>query len=115
MFKIFLSDVAYAAGGPGQPSTLEMLALPAIFIAIMYFLIILPQQKKQKEHQRLLDGLKAGDEVITSGGLIGRIKSIADFFVTIDVGSNVSIKVAKSHVSSLTEKLQAKDKPTDKK
>ena len=112
---MLFSDVAYAAAGQGQPSTLEMLALPAIFIGIMYFLIILPQQKKQKEHRRLLESLKAGDEVITSGGLIGRIKSVADFFVTIDVGSNVALKVAKSHVSSLTEKMQPKEKPAEKK
>jgi preprotein translocase subunit YajC len=93
---------------------LEMLALPAVFILIMYFLIIRPQTKKQKEHMKLVSELKAGDEVITSGGIIGRVKSVADTFITLDIGSNVALKIAKNHVTSLTEKNPTKAKAEEK-
>ena len=79
-------DTAYAASNQPQPSIIEM-AFPFVgMLLIMYFLVIRPQQKKAKEQQTLLDGLKAGDEVVTSGGIIGKIKSVADTFVTLEVG-----------------------------
>jgi preprotein translocase subunit YajC len=98
-----------------QPSMLEMLVLPAVFILIMYFLIIRPQAKKQKDHLKLISELKAGDEVITSGGIIARIKSVADNFVSLDVGSNMTLKVVKSHVTAHTEKMIVKTKTEEKK
>lgn len=107
MSHIFFSDVAYAAANQPGPSLVEMLILPVGFLFIMYFLIIRPQQKKQKEHLDLLSNLKAGDEVITSGGLIGRIRTVADSFVTVDVAANTSVKVTKASIVSLTEKSSA--------
>lgn len=94
-------EVAYAQGGKAaQPSTLEILIMPLAFIVIMYFLVIRPQQKKTKEHQALLTALKVGDEVVTTGGIIGRIKAIADSFVTLDAGPNTTLKVQKNHIAS---------------
>ncbi len=96
-----LIDVAYAqAGKPAQPSMLEILIMPLAFIVIMYFLVIRPQQKKAKDQQELITALKVGDEVITSGGIIGRIKAIADSFVTLEAGPNTVFKIQKSHINS---------------
>ncbi len=98
----FFESVAYgdAAQQATQPSILENM-LPLIFIFIaMYFVLLRPQQKKAKEHMELLKNLKAGDEVVTSGGIIARIKSITDDFVTLDLGS-AQLKVLKENVIRL--------------
>lgn len=106
--QILVTGVAFAqeAAAGKQPSTLEM-AVPFILMAVfMYFILLRPQSKKAKEHQQLISNLKAGDEVVTSGGIIGRVKSVAENFVTIDAGST-SLKVMKSHVTGLTKPKEA--------
>ncbi len=111
-----LIDIAYAqdAAQPKGPSVIEMLVMPVGFLLIMYFFIIRPQQKKAREHANLLGGLKAGDEVVTTGGLIGKVRSVADQFVTIDVAPNTSVKVLKGNVTGLTKSLVANPAPAAK-
>lgn len=95
--------MAQAAAAKPQPSLLEFLILPAGFIFIFYFLMLRPQQKKLKEHQSMLGALKVGDEIVTTGGIIGKIKAVAESFVTLEVGNNTAIKVLKSNVSNFTK------------
>jgi preprotein translocase subunit YajC len=106
--------VALAQSGnaaASQPSMLEILVMPLGFVAIMYFLIIRPQQRKAKEHQNLIQQLKVGDEVVTSGGIIGRIKSVADSFVTVEIANNTVIKVVKEHITMPSKQAQPAAKP----
>ena len=112
MLDSLFVETAFAQGAKaaGQPSTLELFGMPIVFLVIMYFLIIRPQQKKQKEQQELVKNLKAGDEVVTTGGIIGRIRAVSDNFVTLDSGSNSQIKVQKHHVTGLSLKQQASKK-----
>ncbi len=100
-----LIDTAYgqAAEASKQVSFVDMLILPLGFLVIMYFFIIRPQAKKAKDHASLLTNLKVGDEVVTSGGIIGRVKSIAEGFVTIDVGGSASLKVVKQNVAGYSK------------
>lgn len=104
-FQIMATAFAQAAAEAGpKPSVFESLLIPLMgFMAIMYFLIIRPQQKRAKEHTRMITGLKKGDEVVTSGGLIGKVRSVADTFFTIEIAPNTSIKVMKSSVTGLTK------------
>jgi preprotein translocase subunit YajC len=88
--------LAQAAGGPG--GMVNILFIVALF-AIMYFIMIRPQQKQLKAHRELLSGLKKGDEVITQGGLIGRIQVVAEREVTLEVANGVRIRVLKSSVA----------------
>ena len=75
---LFISDAhAEAAPAPAGGGT-EMLIMIGIFFAIMYFMIIRPQQKRQKEHKSLMDSLTKGDEVVTNGGMMGKIKAVSD-------------------------------------
>jgi preprotein translocase subunit YajC len=99
-----------AQGQPG-PSTVEMLVMPAGFLAIMYFFMIRPQQKRAKEHQAFLSALKAGDEIVTAGGIIGRVKSVAEGFVSVEIAGNTVIKVLKSSVEGQSPKSAAQSKP----
>lgn len=87
-------------GGGGMISTLIMFG--AIF-AIFYFMIIRPQQKRQKEHQKMLDALQKGDKVIMAGGIHGTIAGIEDKTVLVDVGNNVKIKFERSSITSVVK------------
>jgi len=94
-------DVAYAAAGaagaPPQGGLLSMLPLVLIFI-VFYFLLIRPQQKKAKEQQQFLSALEKGQQVVTSGGIHGKITGLTDTVVTLEVADNVRIKVSRAYV-----------------
>jgi preprotein translocase subunit YajC len=76
----------------------------AVFVVIFYFLLIRPQQKKQKEHQAMLGKLAAGDEVVTAGGILGRIVEVGEQFLTIEIADNVRIKVQRFQVTTIVPK-----------
>jgi preprotein translocase subunit YajC len=77
--------------------------LMLIFL-VFYFLIIRPQQNKIKEHNAMVNSVKKGDEVVTQGGLIGKISKVSEHEVTIDFGDNVSINAIKSTLASVKSK-----------
>ena len=96
---------AYAqAGGAAPGGQLAPLLMMVLFIVIFYFLLIRPQQKKAKEHQAMLGNLSNGDEVLTAGGLVGKVVEISEGFVTLEIAENVRVKVQKFQVSSLVPK-----------
>ena len=85
-----------------QEVLFQIMPLILIFF-IFYFLIIRPQQNKVKEHTAMVNAVKKGDEVVTQGGLIGKVSKVSDDEVTIDFGDNVNIRAVKStlaHVKS---------------
>ena len=94
-------NVAYAANeagaAAGQGGFMSFLPLILIF-AVFYFLLIRPQQQKAKAHQDFVANLKKGDEVLTSGGIIGKITGITDTVVTIEIADNVRIKISRQYV-----------------
>jgi preprotein translocase subunit YajC len=105
----FAQDAAAAA--PKGPSMVEVLVMPLGFLVIMYFFIIRPQQKKAKEVSDLLSNLKVGDEVVTTGGLIGKVRSVADGFVSLDVAANTTVKVVKGNITGLAKATLSTEKP----
>ncbi|MDW3096388.1 MAG: preprotein translocase subunit YajC [Gammaproteobacteria bacterium] len=94
------AEAAPAAAGGGT----EMLIMIGIFFAIMYFMIIRPQQKRTKEHNALMNSLSKGDEVVTNGGMMGKIKGVGDDIIRIELTENVVIKVQKHAISSVLPK-----------
>jgi preprotein translocase subunit YajC len=106
-------DIAYAQtapgiGGPGPMMTIFPFIL--IFV-IMYFMVIRPQQKKAKEHREILAKLKKNDEVMTSGGIYGKVIDLKDTVVTLEVAPNVRIRVHRPQISLVitAEKPLAKE------
>ena len=104
---MFSTTVAYAMGGAGGGAAAGGEAagmasfLPIILMfAVFYFLLIRPQQKRTKEHKNMLSALKRGDEVITAGGIFGRIHEIGDDYAILDVGGT-KMKVLRSSISTL--------------
>ena len=95
---------AQAAAPAAAPSMMSTLLFPVILIAIMYFLMIRPQMKRQKEHKAMLDKLSKGDEVITSGGIAGTVVAMSDAFITVEVASGVQLRVQKGAIASVLPK-----------
>ncbi len=96
---------AFAQAAPGAgPGGFAPILMMVVFVVIFYFLLIRPQQKKAKEHQALVSKLSAGDEVVTTGGILGKVTEVGDSFVTIEIADGVRIKVQKFQVGSLMPK-----------
>lgn len=94
-------SVAYAAGGTGGDTMgiLMNLAPLILIFVVFYFLLIMPQQKKAKEHKQMLASIDKGDEVITSGGIHGKVVGVADQVLTLDIGEKVKIKVSREFIA----------------
>ena len=96
-------DIAYAMGpqqgGEGQINFIMQLLPIVAIMAVFYFLLIRPQQKKQQQHTAFLKGLKKGDSVITQGGLLGSISSISDNVVTLEIADKVKVRVSRGHIA----------------
>ena len=75
-----------------------------LMFAAFYFLLIRPQQKKQKAHTALVAGLSVGDEVLTSGGILGKIVAVSEHYVVVEISDNTEIKIQKSNVSMVVPK-----------
>ncbi|WP_305804577.1 preprotein translocase subunit YajC [Stenotrophomonas sp. YIM B06876] len=97
---IFLPVAQAASPGMGMSTLL----FPIILIAIMYFLMIRPQMKRQKEHKAMLEKISKGDEVLTSGGIAGVVTELGDNFVTLEVADNVRIRVQKGAIGNVLPK-----------
>ena len=91
----YAADAAAGAGGP--QGLMSFLPLVLIFV-VFYFLLIRPQQKKAKEHQEFIANLKKGDEVLTSGGLQGKITGLTDRVATLEIADNVRVKIARPYI-----------------
>jgi preprotein translocase subunit YajC len=100
---------AYANTAPAGPDPMFQILMLVGFIAIFYFLLWRPQQKRAKEHRNLIDNLAKGDEVATSGGVMGRITKIADDVVTMEIADGVQVLVQKPAVAMLLPKGTLKD------
>ncbi len=94
---------AYAQDAPQADPFGFLLPMLVIFGAF-YFLLIRPQQKRQKAHTALVAGLSVGDEVVTAGGLLGRVTGVSDHYATLQIADNVEIKIQKSTVSAVVPK-----------
>lgn len=104
----FLIPVAHAqaAGAPAASPMggLQTFLFPILLIVIMYFLMIRPQMKRQKEHRAMLDKLAKGDEVITSGGIAGTVAALGESFVTVEVANGVQLRVQRAAIANVLPK-----------
>jgi preprotein translocase subunit YajC len=101
----FLISTANAQGAGGSASGgLSQILILVVFVAIFYFMLIRPQQKRMKDQQAMLSKLAAGDEVVTSGGILGRITDVGESFVTLEIAEGVRIRVQRSQITQLMPK-----------
>lgn len=101
---MFISNAyAQAAGAAPESSMMSFLPLLLMFV-VLYFVMIRPQMKRQKEQKAMIDALAKGDEVVTAGGIVGKVNKVTDAFVTIEVGSGTEMHIQKNAVTTLLPK-----------
>lgn len=94
---------AAAAGGDIQSSLMSMLPIVLMFV-VLYFIMIRPQMKKQKEHRAMVEALAKGDEVVTAGGLLGRVSSLNENFVGVEIANGVEVQLQRQAVVQVLPK-----------
>lgn len=106
----FLIDSAWAQSAPAQQGNpYGFLLMMGLFFVIFYFMLIRPQSKRAKEHRAMLSALAAGDEVVTAGGILGRVTHVGESYATVEIASGVQIKIQKGQVTSVLPKGTIKD------
>lgn len=104
MSFVIAQTAAPAAGAPPNPFGGSFFLIMIAMFVVMYFIMIRPQQKRQKEHRNLLAALAKGDEVVTTGGIAGRVDEVGETFVVIEIAPNVKIKLQKGAVTQVLPK-----------
>jgi len=103
--SFFIQD-AYAAGGqvPQGGNQFITIIIFVVLIAFFWFFLIRPQQKRQKEHQKMLAAISKGDEVVTGGGVLGRVTELGDQFITLEVAQGVELHVQRQSIGAVMPK-----------
>jgi preprotein translocase subunit YajC len=104
----FFISTAYAegagpAGAPAAAGLLEVLPLIVIF-AIFYFVFVRPESRRKKEHRKMVETMEVGDEVVTTGGLLGKIKALGPNFVQMEIAKAVEVKVKRDNIATVMPK-----------
>ena len=112
--NVRVSRMTQAAAAPAGPGMIESLLPFVLIIAIFYFMLIRPQQKRMKDHREMVAAVRKGDVVVSSGGLIGKITKVDDDDVTIEVAPEVRVKIVRSMISDVRNKTEAAPKAANK-
>ncbi|OGI61017.1 MAG: preprotein translocase subunit YajC [Candidatus Muproteobacteria bacterium RIFCSPHIGHO2_01_FULL_61_200] len=107
--NLFISEAwaqapAAPAGAPAQGSPFMTLIMLGVLFAAFYFILIRPQAKRAKEHKALIAALAKGDEVVTGGGVLGKVTNLSDVYVTVEIADGVEIKVQRQAVQTVLPK-----------
>jgi preprotein translocase subunit YajC len=100
---------AQAIGGAGGQSILSALLLPVLLLVVFYFLLIRPQSKRAKEQREMLAKVAVGDEVATTGGILGKVLEVGEQFLTLEIANGVNVKLQKFQVSQVLPKGTVKN------
>ena len=99
-----LSPVIAQATPQSGSGGMSMIIMMVVLFGLMYFMMIRPQMKRQKEHRALISGLAKGDEVVTNGGIAGRVEEVGETFITVEIAAGVKVKVQKGSVQQVLPK-----------
>lgn len=102
--QAFAQTAPAAAGGAGAESTLFSLLPLVLMFVVLYFIMIRPQMKRQKEHKALIEALAKGDEVVTAGGFLGRVSKLGESYLHVEVANGVELQVQRTSVVQVLPK-----------
>jgi len=100
----FFIQNAHAQGAQPSGDSTSFIIMMVVMFAAFYFLLIRPQQKKQKAHAALVSGLQVGDEILTAGGVLGKVTGVSEHYAVVKISDNTEIKIQKSSVSMVVPK-----------
>ena len=103
-FLINSANAQAASGAGGGPSMLNTLLLPALLLVVFYFLLIRPQSKRAKEQREMLSKVAVGDEIATTGGILGKVTVVGEQFLSVEIADGVNIKLQKFQVAQVLPK-----------
>jgi preprotein translocase subunit YajC len=103
-FLINSANAQAAGGAAGGPSMLNTLLLPALLLVVFYFLLIRPQSKRAKEQREMLSKVAVGDEIATTGGILGKVTEVGEQFLSVEIANGVNIKLQKFQVAQVLPK-----------
>ncbi|GAC1304543.1 MAG: preprotein translocase subunit YajC [Steroidobacteraceae bacterium] len=113
MMDFFINTAQAQAGGAGgaggAQGIMSALMLPVLLLVVFYFLLIRPQNKRAKEQKEMLSKVAVGDEIATSGGILGKVNEVGEQFLTVEIASGVSIKLQKFQVAQVLPKGTVKN------
>jgi preprotein translocase subunit YajC len=101
--SLFIADAHAQAAGGAAPPGIDLIFLVLLFV-VFYFLLIRPQMKRAKEHKNMVASLAKGDEVVTNGGLLGKVIKVGDNFITLEIADGLEVKVQKQALGSVVPK-----------
>jgi preprotein translocase subunit YajC len=106
MMDFFISPAFAGAASASQPSSPALLdfAFPIVLLVLFYFMLIRPQSKRAKEHRAMQSALSKGDEVVTDGGIMGKITAINDNAISVEIADNVEVKLRRESIQSVMPK-----------
>jgi preprotein translocase subunit YajC len=114
--SFFISDaLAEAAPAAAAPDLITSMILPIGLVVLFYFFLIRPQSKRAKEHKAMIASIQKGEEITTTGGLLGKVTNVGDNFVSLDIGNGIIIHVQKHAVQTVMPKGTIKDLNNDNK
>ena len=103
MIEFFINN-AWAQAAPQEGGSGSLLFMMIVFFAIFYFLLIRPQSKQAKEQKQMLESITKGDEVVTTGGILGRVNKVGDNFILLEISKDLEVKLQKGAVSNILPK-----------
>ena len=104
LLDLLISPAAAQAGPAAQSNPLGAFLLPLLFIGVMFFFMIRPQMKRSKEHRELIAKLAKGDEVITNGGIAGRVDELGENFISVEIADGVRVKLQRAAIVAVLPK-----------
>lgn len=107
--SFFISDAWAQAAPAAEPNAIVSFLPLVLILVIFYFLLIRPQSKRAKEHKNMVEALSKGNEIVTNGGLLGKIIEVGDNFVLVQIASGVEVKIQKQAVATLMPKGTVKN------
>ncbi len=104
IFNLLISEAVAQDGAASGGDMLQALFFPILLLVVFYFLLIRPQQKRAKEHKQMVETLKKGDEVVTTGGMLGKILEVGENFILVEAAEGIQLKVQRQAVSAVMPK-----------
>jgi len=99
---------------PEWAKAMNSLLFPILIFVVFYFMLIRPQQKKQKETQKMLDSLRSGDKIVTSGGILGTVTNVKEKTVIVRISDNVKVEMLRSAIQTVTQRSSEGEQPASK-